>query len=457
MTTEHLEYLVSQGDEDANVVQQFERDFEEMLQEIPDMQQAMVSYNEARQRINDRRRSRGFWPTGKGKGKGGFKDGSRPYRKGGGKSGKEELLARIAKTHCKLCGALGHWRAECPQRKETRESANVAFSMPSEASDAEEETNQVVFEALSEQECIRCETCFVASCHRNSVLCKQNVEDVKAFWGKKLDKPGYKRGNKGVIGYNGVTKNCGPENVLKPEVVTTALHTHAARKMHPRPTNRADGFVSQNHSDAMQSQGMAILDTGASRSVIGQDHVPAMLQKLPASVRDQVVEKPSRVGFRFGNNQVAYSYKQLRIPLVHKGIRIWLLIEVVPKATPFLLSIKTMKSLGAMIDLGQNTCFLKTLQRSLYLKENKNGLFMIDMSDLCQPDVKSNAAAFVASSVCAPPPGLESEIPVSHADTQEVLDALRTVAKEVLASLKLLMTIVFTMTSAIDPNQRSSR
>ena len=137
LTAEHLEYLVSQGDEDANVVQQFERDFEEMLQEIPDMQQAMVSYNEARQRINDRRRSRGFWPTGKGKGKGGFKDGSRPYRKGGGKSGKEELLARIAKTHCKLCGALGHWRAECPQRKEARETANVAFSMPSEASDAE--------------------------------------------------------------------------------------------------------------------------------------------------------------------------------------------------------------------------------------------------------------------------------------------------------------------------------
>ena len=348
--------------------------------------------------------------------KGGFKDGSRPYRKGGGKSGKEELLARIAKTHCKLCGALGHWRAECPQRKEARETANVAFSMPSEASDAEEETNQVVFEELSEQECTCFEPCFVVSCHRKPVFCKRNVEDVKAFWSKKLNKPGYKWGNKGVIGDAMVTNSSSSENSMQSAVVTSAPNTRAARKMHPRPTNRADGFVSQNHSDAMQSQGMAILDTGASRSVIGQDHVPAMLQKLPASVRDQVVEKPSRVGFRFGNNQVAYSYKQLRIPLVHKGIRIWLLIEVVPKATPFLLSIKTMKSLGAMIDLGQNTCFLKTLQRSLHLKENKNGLFMIDMSDLCQPDVKSSAAAFVASSVCAPPPGLESEIPVSHAD-----------------------------------------
>ena len=29
---------MSQGDEDANVVQQFERDFAEMLQETPDLQ-----------------------------------------------------------------------------------------------------------------------------------------------------------------------------------------------------------------------------------------------------------------------------------------------------------------------------------------------------------------------------------------------------------------------------------
>ena len=114
LTTEHLEYLVSQGDEDAHVVQQIERDFEEMMQEIPDLQQALVSYQEARQRITDRRKHRGFWPTGKGKGKGGSKDRYCPYRKGGGKSGKDELLARIARTHCKLCGALGHWCAECP-------------------------------------------------------------------------------------------------------------------------------------------------------------------------------------------------------------------------------------------------------------------------------------------------------------------------------------------------------
>ena len=78
---------------------------------------------------------------------------------------------------------------------------------------------------------------------------------------------------------------------------------------------------------------------------------PSMLKELPQHVRDSIKECPSRVGFRFGNNQIEYSFKQLQIPIQTSGKRIWLLIEVVPKATPFLLSIQTMKYLGAVIDL----------------------------------------------------------------------------------------------------------
>ena len=151
----------------------------------------------------------------------------------------------------------------------------------------------------------------------------------------------------------------------------------------------------KSNRNSKQAAGLAILDTGASRSVIGNDHVPSVLGKLPASIRAQVRECPSKVGFRFGNNQIAYSFKQLQIPLMHQKQRIWLLIEVVPKATPFLLSIKTMKSLGAHIDLSQNTCYLQTLNRSLPLKENQNGLIVIDMADLCQPPEKESEAAFL--------------------------------------------------------------
>ena len=50
---ESIDQLVQQGDEDAMMIQQFENDFTEMMQEVPDLQQALVSYQEARQRISD--------------------------------------------------------------------------------------------------------------------------------------------------------------------------------------------------------------------------------------------------------------------------------------------------------------------------------------------------------------------------------------------------------------------
>ena len=92
------------------------------MQSIPDLQSALVSYQEAQQRINDRQRSRGFWPL-KSRGKGVSHGG----RKGGGKGAKEELLARISRAHFyKLCGVLGHWKAECPNKRDAaREQANV--------------------------------------------------------------------------------------------------------------------------------------------------------------------------------------------------------------------------------------------------------------------------------------------------------------------------------------------
>ena len=172
-------------------------------------------------------------------------------------------------------------------------------------------------------------------------------------------------------------------------------------------------YASQVNLRTKDCAGLAIIDTGASSSVIGNDHVPAVLQKLPAPIPQQVREQPSRVGFRFGNNQVAYSFKQLQIPLIHGKHRIWLLVEVVPKGTPFLLSIKTLKSLGARIDLANSSCYLKTLNRSLPLKEHPNGLFVIDMYDLCH----SPEAVFLASSHDIPaPPSLCVGKPAQHAD-----------------------------------------
>ena len=270
--------------------------------------------------------------------------------------------------------------------------------------------------AASSESCMQCPECiYTCTVYQdkgsNSHVKKHTRKAVQQFWQTRT------KGENGQISKN--QKTVGPSEA----VFWKGLFKPFLRKMDQSSSELpATCLASQSSSDRNYMSGCAILDTGASRSVIGIDHVPAVLQKLHPSVRSLVQEHPSRIGFRFGNNQIEFSFKQLRIPLTYHRKRIWLLIEVVPKATPFLLSIKTMKRLGAKIDLEENTCFLKHIQRSLQLIENKNGLYMIDMSELRQPSeqhVSHTAAAFVTSSdsTLSAPPGLDLEVPNQHADS----------------------------------------
>eukprot|EP00434_Breviolum_minutum_P008876 symbB.v1.2.007827.t1/scaffold463.1/size291460/8 len=120
---EVVDSLAASGDSDALVVQGFERDLEEMFQGVPDLHTAMTSYVEARSKLIEKRKHRGFWPI-RGNQKGG-KSFGKNYRKG--QSGKSNLLQRISRSTCRLCGERGHWKAECPQAQTmAKESANVA-------------------------------------------------------------------------------------------------------------------------------------------------------------------------------------------------------------------------------------------------------------------------------------------------------------------------------------------
>ena len=117
---------------DALTASNFEGEFDELPQETPEMFEALTRYSEARSNLVEKRRSRGFWPI-KGKNKSG---------KGKGKSfgkkskDREAFLQRIAHSHCRKCGALGHWKAECPLASNAEKSgpasslasANVVFA-----------------------------------------------------------------------------------------------------------------------------------------------------------------------------------------------------------------------------------------------------------------------------------------------------------------------------------------
>ena len=130
MITMSLSSLVAQDDPDAILVQNFEAEFEDFVQETPELHQAMVTYVEARQKLLDKRKVRGFWPP-----KGGNKGGSKgKWQKG--KGGRQSLLARIAGSTCRLCNQKGRWKAECPLRNSMLSGTNPTSQTSTAAASA---------------------------------------------------------------------------------------------------------------------------------------------------------------------------------------------------------------------------------------------------------------------------------------------------------------------------------
>ena len=116
---EVLEALLAEGDDDAVFVADYEAAASEILQTDDDLATAYSTYVEARRKLNEKVRARGFWPLGKGKSK---------FGKGRGKSrptwNKKSLQQRILESNCRLCGKKGHWKSECPNRNQGTSSSS---------------------------------------------------------------------------------------------------------------------------------------------------------------------------------------------------------------------------------------------------------------------------------------------------------------------------------------------
>eukprot|EP00435_Cladocopium_sp_Y103_P026541 s2495_g6.t1 len=92
--SEFLDVLVGEGDDDATLVADFEQSASELLQEDPELASAFSAYQDARRRLSEKFRNRGFWPTSKSTPKGkGYGGGS---KFGGGKGRKGGVLTDLA-------------------------------------------------------------------------------------------------------------------------------------------------------------------------------------------------------------------------------------------------------------------------------------------------------------------------------------------------------------------------
>ena len=334
-----LQWLLHEGDEQAMLVQEFEDQVVDVVQESPELAMAFSAYQDARARIRDRIRSRGFWPT-KGGSKGKWSSSSTwssSGSKGKGKSmGKRSTLAeRIAMSHCRLCGQKGHWKRECPRRDtSSTNDTNLAYI------DEETDMDDAFVDRLPPLRSLEARNCtedfvFVA-CH---------------FWSKSSHE-GEGQKNRHLRSHLGEFR----EHF---QVVLASMADSDVR------TVSRHGVV-------------GIIDTGASKSVVGQNRVQALVDSLPEACRNRVARRPSDTVFRFGNNGTLRSIEALYLPF---GAR-WMKVEVVAGSTPFLVSNAFLFALEAILDIARSELVIPSWSKSFRLTRNEKGLMTVNLVEM---------------------------------------------------------------------------
>ena len=429
---EFLEALVASEDPDAMLVASFETELEEFMQDVPGMCEAMTTYVEARAKLLEKKKGRGFWPI---KGGGKSKFGKSRGRGGKGKSARdrENLLARIARSHCRLCGQLGHWKAECPSKNQLSDSSKAASANVATVTEAvnsqqhaftaaevlieatevfsepEDEAPIVDEDGLPDASCIKNTEVFPFGSPGLHDLCDVSFSSVceEAFVVSELfDKSHHNQLTDRISNFrlNNIHKFPNQTQVCpgnQESFTSCAMPRQNTRPLtadHPalrvfRQWKNSECLPYECLTASCEKPCHAILDTGASRCIIGEKVLQQLRKHLPPEIDSQVKQVPSSVTFRFGNNQSLTSSYRIQIPLLrHDNTprKLWLAIEVVPGSTPFLFSKKAFKQLGGILDTTKDQCILQRLNRVFSLDHSKTDLYLLDISKLRSPENQSS-------------------------------------------------------------------
>ena len=412
---EFIDSLAQEGDEDAIFVADFESAATDVVQGDEDLAAAFSTYMEARRKLSEKYRARGFWPMSKGK----FK-GSKGKSKGKSSwTSRKTLQQRILESNCRICGRKGHWKSECPNRGQGQSSSStttapVTFSMGVDsitASDAltAEFLNLPEVQSPDQDPHATDEFCFVQSvlfeCHSKEACHRypKNMREVRDRIRNHIT------GNKGTNSVVAslvnrieirLTASTTPQSVSRQASVYRKPIPNAANSndhFGPNPScqglDRTNAPVARAPKSPMPEHAHAtaeilfathdtwgILDTGATKTVMGSNFVSSFLQSVHAYVKKSIRRCPCDVTFRFGNQGTLKSEHAMVVPVCGLDLK----IAVVPGATPFLVSNTLLRALGAMVDTNANELILPNHGCKVPLKLTNKGLYLIDMNQLFQ-------------------------------------------------------------------------
>ena len=366
-----IEALAEEGDPDALICQQFEDAVLEVLQNDTETASCYLTYTEARQRLSDRNRNRGFWSPGpsksnakgnKGRGKGKFTP--RPRR---------SLASRILESECRRCGQKGHWKAECP----------LCFSGANPNAPGQTKENSTFMTMTMTPEDHAADGSDMIPMDELNVALPQGDK----FWDNGIQDCFMMINN--WDNHESMSQRFRRMSQrLKPMIKQRLMPDRSPQPV-PRFAETSNAKEVQSENVFFASHGSyGIVDLGASQSVIGQRQLAQVLNSFEPAIRAQIRETSCDTVFRFGNSSTVHCQKALLIPLGRWFVKLC----IVPSDTPFLLSNNMFRTLGAQINTATDQIFLPGVNISMDLVLTEKKLYLLDFGRLVNMSFKQDVS-----------------------------------------------------------------
>ena len=416
---EFIEALLSEGDTDAALVSDFEAAANELLQEDSDLAAAYSTYTEARRRLTEKFKNRGFWNTSRpnpsqSKGKGSFAKGGEKGKSSWNQKPRRSLQDRILNSYCRNCNRKGHWKAECPFRS----SGSSMPGTPSGTSTSAGSQPTTTVSVEGSEDIMPMEFLHLPTVGEEPI--DDTVPVLVSFCDSRFGKgtifPKMIQGEyHGDNGIHSITKPTAKARLqswgLRSEsheprpnadVACTlnrsfcvprgnkSLH-HARFPRHqpdvhsvPRVPSKAKPTILMSEQPESATACFAshgshgILDLGASKTVIGSQHLGELIRSLDPDIRRQLSRCPCNIVFKFGNQSTLTSSEALVVPIGSLRLK----VAVVPGGTPFLISNTLMRTLRATIDCATQTLSSAQMSKPISLQLTAKGLFLLDINEL---------------------------------------------------------------------------
>ena len=235
----------------------------------------------------------------------------------------EELKRR---TKCNRCGKIGHWARECRQKRD-----NTSDRKPSSAAASSTPSGAAVVQVAEEHEVLSNDHIQ----HESNVLEEPEIHFIASveIWSL-IDR------------------------------VRNGINSPA---------------VSQHEALLVSSPGYGVLDSGCGKTIIGTETLQSF-QKLwkAAGIKDPTPESENNL-FRFGNGQEEVSTVSVELPVFLAGKFGVIKAAVVSGQAPLLISRAALQSLEATMNFKDGTLTVFPERRSIPMKTNAAGQFIIDV------------------------------------------------------------------------------